>query len=105
MAVLIRTDTAAISSYGAANAAMATQVAAAGAADAGASMAAAVPIFGLIGQDFLAAFAVAQGNNLASVTEIAAVHAGTALVSAQTVGAVQLDEQIGAAAMNSVRSR
>ncbi|KAF0848282.1 hypothetical protein [Nocardia caishijiensis] len=105
MAALIRTDASVISNYGATNAAMATQVAAAGAADAGASMAAAVPIFGLIGQDFLAAFAVAQGNNLASVTEIAAVHAGTALVSAQAVGAIQLDEQVGAAVMDAQRVR
>lgn len=103
MAVLIRTDASAISAYGAANAAIATQVAAAGAADAGASMAAAVPIFGLIGQDFLVAFAGAQSNNLASVTEIAAVHAGTALTSAQAVGAIQLDEQISATTMNAIR--
>ena len=37
-----------------------------------------IPVFGLIGQEFLASFIGAQTNHLASVSEVAAVHLGTA---------------------------
>ncbi|WP_081511848.1 hypothetical protein [Nocardia donostiensis] len=60
---------------------MAADVLVAGATNQAATLAAAVPVFGLIGQDFLAAFAVAQANNLSSTTELAYVHAMTAVAA------------------------
>ncbi|MCM6776091.1 type VII secretion target [Nocardia sp. CDC159] len=71
----------AIRRYGDASAAMAATTATVGAVDQAATMAAAVPVFGLIGQDFLLSFAYAQANHLASVSELAAVHAGTAVTA------------------------
>ncbi|MEU1206807.1 type VII secretion target [Nocardia sp. NPDC056611] len=71
----------AIRAYGDASAAMATAVASAAAVDQVATVAALVPVFGLIGQDFLLSYAGAQGNHLSSVAELAAVHAGTAVTA------------------------
>ncbi|MFC4377449.1 type VII secretion target [Nocardia halotolerans] len=73
----------AVRAYAGASATMAAGVAQAGAVDQAATMAVAVPVFGLIGQEFLLSFAYAQANHLTSVTELAAVHAGTALTAAQ----------------------
>ncbi|MFD4354883.1 type VII secretion target [Nocardia sp. NPDC058518] len=73
----------AVRAYAGASATMAAGVAQAGAVDQAATVAAVVPVFGLIGQEFLMSFAYAQTNHLTSVTELAAVHAGTALTSAQ----------------------
>lgn len=86
----------AISRYGDAAAAMAVQVGTMGAANQVASVAAVVPVFGLIGQDFLAAFAVAQANNLLSVSELAVVHAGTAVAAYEGAGTYQLSDDTGA---------
>ncbi|MEU1980935.1 hypothetical protein [Nocardia sp. NPDC019395] len=83
--------------YGDASATMAVETAMAGAADQVAMMAAAIPVFGLIGQDFLAAFAFAQANNLLSVQELAAVHAGSALTSYEGAAAYDLNEDVTAA--------
>ncbi|MEU4342645.1 hypothetical protein AB0H00_15475 [Nocardia sp. NPDC023852] len=82
----------AIRRYGDASAMMAVETAAAGAANQAATMAAAIPVFGLIGQDFLAAFAFAQANNLMSVVELAAVHAGSAMTSYEGAGLHDLTE-------------
>lgn len=79
-------ETSAITAFGSEQAAMAAQVAGAAAVDQGALIAAAVPIFGLIGQDFLAAFAYAQGNHIAAVSEIAAVYTGTAVTAFGSAG-------------------
>lgn len=68
----------ALRSFGATAAATSSAVASAGTIDAAASTAAVAPVFGVIGQEFLAAFAVAQANHLAAVGRIASVHAGTA---------------------------
>ncbi|WP_419220785.1 hypothetical protein [Gordonia sp. CPCC 206044] len=57
---------------------MATELGAAAAIDTGATIAALVPAFGLIGQDFVAATIVAQANHVRGVGELAAVHAATA---------------------------
>ncbi|MEU4312615.1 type VII secretion target [Nocardia sp. NPDC024068] len=73
----------AIVGYGNASAAMATGVAAAAEIDQVATVAAAAPVFGLIGQELLLAFAYAQANHLASVAQLAGVHAGTALTAYQ----------------------
>ncbi|MEU7764898.1 type VII secretion target [Nocardia sp. NPDC049190] len=77
--VLVVTD--ALRGYGDAAAATAVEVATAGAANQAATIAAVIPVFGLIGQDFLAAFAVAQANNMMSVAEVAHVHGMTAVAS------------------------
>ncbi|WP_410873854.1 hypothetical protein [Nocardia sp. A7] len=71
----------AILQYGAASAALAAKTLAAGTVDQLAVIAASVPVFGLIGQDFLASYAGAQASHLSSVAEVAAVHAGTALAA------------------------
>ncbi|MBO0853860.1 MAG: hypothetical protein J2P18_08835 [Nocardia sp.] len=74
-------EPAAIRRYGDMSAEMASQTLTAGTVDQAATIAAAIPVFGLIGQDFLATYAMAQANHLGSVTELAAVHAGTALTA------------------------
>ncbi|WP_024800373.1 type VII secretion target [Nocardia sp. BMG51109] len=76
----------ALRSYGHSSAAMAAGVASAGSVDQAATMAACVPVFGLIGQEFLLSFAGAQANHLSSVMELAAVHAGTALTAHEAAG-------------------
>ncbi|MEV6771254.1 type VII secretion target [Nocardia sp. NPDC051030] len=73
----------AIRSYGDASAAMASTVATAAAADQSATLAAVIPVFGLIGQDFLLSFVGAQGNHIAATAELAAVYAGTAVTAHQ----------------------
>ncbi|QLY31856.1 type VII secretion target [Nocardia huaxiensis] len=77
----------AIRAYGLAASAQAAAVAAAGAIDQTATVAAATPVFGLIGQDFLAAFAIAQANHMSSVLELAGVYEGTALTAHEAAAA------------------
>ncbi|WP_405489134.1 type VII secretion target [Nocardia sp. NBC_00511] len=86
----------AIRGYGDASAAMATTVAGAAAVDQVATVVGLVPVFGLIGQDFLLSFAGAQGNHLSSVAELAAVHAGTAVTAHEAAASYQaVDESAG----------
>lgn len=68
----------AVQTFAAASAALSAATAAAGTADATVQTAVMTGAFGLIGQEFLAAFAVAQANHLSSVGALAAVHAATA---------------------------
>lgn len=63
--------------YGQSSASTGVAVAAAGVVNAGANTMALIPVFGLIGQEFLASFIGAQANHLSSVSEVAAVHLGT----------------------------
>ncbi|GEE04008.1 hypothetical protein nbrc107696_44540 [Gordonia spumicola] len=72
---------AAVEAFGSTSAALAAATAGAATVDAaqGAAMSAA---FGLIGQEFLAAYACAQANHLRAVGEVAAVHAATAAAAA-----------------------
>ncbi|MRH88612.1 hypothetical protein GFY24_14365 [Nocardia sp. SYP-A9097] len=77
----------AIRHYGDVSAAMASTIAGAAAADQGATLAAIVPVFGLIGQEFLLSFAGAQGNHFASTADLAAVHAGTAITAHEAAAA------------------
>lgn len=58
-------------------------------------------LFGLIGQEFLAAFIAAQANHLTSVGELAAVHAATA---ATTVAGLAGFEGVDAASAAVIRS-
>ncbi|WP_067561549.1 type VII secretion target [Nocardia acidivorans] len=77
----------AIRHYGDVSAAMASTIAGAAAVDQAATVAAVVPVFGLIGQEFLLSFAGAQGNHFASTAELAAVHAGTAVTAHEAAAA------------------
>lgn len=97
MADIVEADFAAITAYGSTEAAIATQVAGAAAADVATALATAVPVFGLIGQDFLAAFALAQANYLLSSAEVAAVHGGTAATAYAAVGSYGANEVTSAA--------
>ncbi|MBU3068084.1 hypothetical protein KO481_42035 [Nocardia sp. NEAU-G5] len=73
--------------YGDISQTMAVTVGAVGAIDQAASVAAAVPVFGLIGQEFLASFAYAQANHCAAIADLVdnftttatAAHASAAL--------------------------
>ncbi|MEC3920674.1 hypothetical protein [Nocardia sp. CDC160] len=67
--------------YGAVCHAMGAYTAAAGTVDSGAVLAGAMPVFGLIGQDFVAALGFAQTNFLESVLQLAGVHFATATVA------------------------
>lgn len=80
MADLVATPEA-IVQYGKTSAELASQTLALASIDQLAVIAAAVPVFGLIGQDFLASYAMAQASHLTAVAEVAAVHAGTALTA------------------------
>ncbi|WP_348537884.1 type VII secretion target [Nocardia brasiliensis] len=80
-------------------------VATAGAVDQAATIATVVPVFGLIGQEFLAAFAFAQANHLSSVAELAAVHAGTALTAHQAASTYEVTDSASGAAIGSVSSK
>lgn len=82
----------AVRAYGDTSAAAAVDIATVGATNQAALIAAAVPVFGLIGQDFLAAFAVAQANNMLAVNEIAAVHAATAVRAHRSAEAYEANE-------------
>ncbi|MET8650203.1 MULTISPECIES: type VII secretion target [Nocardia] len=82
----------AVRQYGNAAAGMAADVAVAGAANQAAIIAAAIPVFGLIGQDFLATFAGAQANNLTSVAELAHVYAMTAVAAHESAALYDVTE-------------
>ncbi|WP_225729881.1 MULTISPECIES: hypothetical protein [unclassified Nocardia] len=101
--VVAHTD--AIRAYGGASAAMAAGVATAGAFDQTATMAAAVPVFGLIGQEFLASFAYAQANHVSSVLELAHVYAGTAKAALEGAGAYDGSEIAQSGEFDSISTR
>jgi hypothetical protein len=79
--------------YGDISAGMATTVAAAGAVDQAASVTAAVPIFGLIGQEFLAGFAYAQANHFAAVADLVDNYATTAAAAHGSAALYEQHEQ------------
>jgi hypothetical protein len=87
--------------YGDITGQMATTTAVAGSVDQAAIVAAVVPAFGLIGQDFLTAFAYSQANHLAGVLQLANVHeqtSQTAYNSAKAYDGVEGDSCGGFAA-------
>lgn len=88
--------------YGDISAGMASTVAAAGAVDQAASVAAAVPVFGLIGQDFLVSFAYAQANHFQSVNQLAALFGSTATAAHGAATDYEQTEQRSAAAFGTV---
>ncbi|MQY24973.1 type VII secretion target [Nocardia aurantia] len=81
MVDILKVDPQVFRQYGDIAQGSAATVAVAGAVDQASSIAAAVPVFGLIGQEFLASFALAQNNHLTAVTQLANVMAGTAQAS------------------------
>ncbi len=89
----------AIGAFGAANTAIGVAVTTAGAVDAAANLAALNPALGLIGQDFVAAFAGAQASCLASVAELGVLHGGIAASAAGTVAAYAATEAAGVAGL------
>ncbi|MEO9329831.1 type VII secretion target [Gordonia aurantiaca] len=93
----------ALEGFAATNAAMATAIGTAGSIDAAANTAAMVPVFGLIGQEFLAAFIVAQANHLMSVGQLAAVHAATASTTLQSLAEFEAGDAGSAAVFRAVR--
>ncbi|UGT60002.1 type VII secretion target [Nocardia asteroides] len=92
----------AVRRYGDASASMAAGIATAGAVDQVATVAAVVPVFGLIGQEFLAAYAVAQANHIASLLELAGVHAGTALTAYEAAATYEATDSASGAAIGAV---
>ncbi|MYR08829.1 hypothetical protein GTV32_22050 [Gordonia sp. SID5947] len=91
-----------VEAFGATSAAMATAVGAAGAIDAAANTAVMVPVFGLIGQEFLASFIVAQANHLVSVGNLAAVHAGSAAATVAGLSEFRSEDAARGCAIRSV---
>lgn len=90
--------------YGDIAAGMAATVAAAGTVDQAASVAAATPVFGLIGQEFLASFAYAQANHFAAVNQLANVFAGTSAAAHGAADAYTHAEQQSTAGFATIAS-
>ncbi|GAA4641647.1 hypothetical protein [Gordonia humi] len=55
--------------------------------------------FGLIGQEFLAAYGVAEANHLAAVARLAAVHGGTASATTAGLAALSAADTAGASGL------
>lgn len=68
---------------------MATTTAVAGSVDQAATVAAVVPVFGLIGQDFLATFAQSQANHLTGVMQLANVYDQTSKAAYHSANAYE----------------
>lgn len=71
--VNISADAEGIAAYGASTGVMASELAAAGTGAAGAAPAVLGPVFGLIGGDFLAAYAAAHAGHVATIGQLSAV--------------------------------
>ncbi len=91
-----------VETFGATSAAMAAAVGAAGSINAAVNTAVMVPVFGVIGQEFLASFIVAQANHLLSVGNLAAVHAGSAAATFAGLAQFQAEDASSGAAIRSV---
>lgn len=87
--------------FAATNATIGTAVAAAGSVNAAANTAVMVPVFGLIGQEFLAAFIMAQANHLLAVGNLAAVHAATAATAVGGLAGFEAADTASAATLRS----
>ncbi|MGF6882764.1 hypothetical protein ABIA39_001706 [Nocardia sp. GAS34] len=79
--------------YGNISQAIATTVGAVGAIDQAASVAAAVPVFGLIGQEFLASFAYAQANHCAALADLVDNYTTTATAAHSSAASYEQHEQ------------
>ncbi|MFW0792223.1 type VII secretion target [Gordonia sp. CPCC 205515] len=94
---------AAVEAFGATSASTASAVLAAGSVNAAAQTAAMIPVFGLIGQEFLASFIAAQANHLLAVGNLAAVHAGTAAATFSGLDRLQSDDAGASAVIRGAR--
>lgn len=94
-------DAEAIRTYGTAAAAIGDTIATGGATNLEANMAAVVPAFGLIGQDYLAAFGVAQFNNANSVAGLSAFQQATAVAADVAAGQYEGTDAATVAALRS----
>ncbi|WP_290712825.1 MULTISPECIES: hypothetical protein [Gordonia] len=90
----------AVDGLAATSATMGTALAAAGGVNAAANTTAMVAVFGLVGQEFVAAFAGAQAAHLAAVGSLAAVHAGTAAAMLAGSAAFAAADATGAATVS-----
>lgn len=80
---------AALRTYGAAAEGISTTLAASGAFDLAGNVAAMTPVFGLVGQDFLAAFAVAQANHAKAYGDVASAFGGRAQLARHSADAYE----------------
>lgn len=87
----------AVQAFGATAAALGTATASVGAIDTAAIGTAVTTVFGLIGQEFAAAYAIAQTNHLRAVGQLAAAHAATAAAAASGLASFAGTDASGAA--------
>ncbi|MGJ0120367.1 type VII secretion target [Williamsia sp. MIQD14] len=97
-------DPNAIRGYGAASSAIGGVIDSASAMDLAANVAVMVPVFGLIGQDFLASFGMSQFANAVSTASLVAVHQGTAVSAVSTAAKYEGADGDTSAALNSAAS-
>lgn len=90
-----------IAAYGAAEAAIAAEIASTGAINIGAIAAALTPTFGLLGTEHLIATIVAMTTNLFETGQIAAVHAGQSVLAHTAAAAYTATEESSAATLGS----
>ncbi|MEU2090938.1 type VII secretion target [Nocardia beijingensis] len=83
--------------YGEISDGMAATAAAAGVVDQAAVIAAAVPVFGLIGQEFLTSFAYAQANHFTALAQLVDILTTTADTARGAAASYELTEQHSAA--------
>lgn len=98
----IRVTPAALRDYAGTAGGISSALSVVGAVDAARNLAIMAPVFGLIGEDFLAAFAVAQANHIKGITDLAAyfgAHATNATSNAKAYERVDRDH---ASALNSI---
>ncbi|MFI9508648.1 hypothetical protein [Nocardia sp. NPDC052566] len=89
--------------FGGVHAAQAATTAMAGAVDQAATVAAAVPVFGPIGADFVATFATAQANHMRSVAQLTVVHEASAAAAHLAATAYEGNEAGSAATFEAQR--
>lgn len=95
-------DVAAVERFGATAAALGADLTAAGAGAASAGPALLTPVFGLIGGDFLAAFAAAHGGHVAAISELARVYDSLGTTATANAAGYSATEQAGTAALRTV---
>ncbi|RJO72098.1 hypothetical protein D5S18_23250 [Nocardia panacis] len=91
--------------YAGATASMATSTAVAGTFDQFATMATAATVFGLIGQDLLASFALAQANTATSTCELAHVWAEHAHSTCSGADTYEVTEDLSGAHFTALERR
>jgi TPP-dependent pyruvate/acetoin dehydrogenase alpha subunit len=98
----VEVSTEALRAYGQAAQEISGRLVAAGAFDQAEHVAALVPVFGVIGQDFLAAFGVAQAQHAAAYTDVAATFGGRARHAHTSADAYEGSDHTHAAALRAI---